>query len=262
MDTLKLNMALIAPPRLDVRNENEDDDIESLAKSLHDVGLIEPIVVIAVNEGYEIVAGHRRFQAAYRLRWNTIDARILNEKDSDPMLVKIHENIHRKNITPLEEAQIVGYLHYEKGAEIRDVISMLGKSASWVSDRLDMLAWPDDIKALLHMEGVKLGVVRELMQIPDETVRKTLIDNAVRGGITIATARQWRADYMNVVVPPTDEAALLASVGILPEPISCDIECFLCSQKSPVGHTHAPNLCGRCYSDVLREKAEAQRSRE
>lgn len=258
MKISNIRMDEIIPPELDIRNEQGDIDITSLAQSMHEVGLIEPIVVIARDDKFEVVAGHRRYQAAQTLGWDRIEARVLSNKDAAPMTIKIHENIHRKNITVLEEMQIVGWLLHEDKKEIKEIIHILGKGETWVLDRIDMLTWDDETKAALHAGEIKLGVCKELQRVPDSHVRKALIDQAVRGGITITTARQWRIDYALVSIPDPQAMAADIAAGNLPQPVSPQIECFLCTTKVPAGHSHAPNICGQCFTQILREKNSTQ----
>lgn len=256
MEIKDLDIFKITPPELDVRRTTGDAGIAELAESIASVGLIEPIVVRPNADGYEIIAGHRRYQACKALNLDKVECKILDVDENKAMDIRAQENLHRLDISPIEEADIVGYLHYEQKVELPEIAKRVGKKIDWVHDRIDIIHYPEFVKDALHAKELKLGVAKELVRVKDKKVRALLFDNAIRGGITVGTARQWRISYMDVVVPEgsSEEAALEA--GQIIEPMSQEIACFMCGEDSPVGHTHAPNLCGRCFGCILQERAD------
>lgn len=256
MEIKDLDLCKILPPELDVRRTTGDAGIEELAESIRSVGLIEPIVVRPRGSGFEVIAGHRRLQACTKLGLEKVECKILDVDEDKAMDIRCQENLHRLDISPIEEADIVGYLHYEQKVELPEIARRVGKNIEWVHDRIDIIHYPDFVKDALHAKELKLGVAKELVRVNDEKVRTLLFDNAIRGGITVGTARQWRISYMDVIVPGEGPEADALEAGLLAEPVPVDIKCFICGESSPVGHTHAPNLCGQCFGCILQERTD------
>ena len=186
-----------------------------------------------------------------------IEAKIMDEKGTDVMRLRVHENIHRLDITPLEEAEIVGYMHYEEKMDVGQIVKQLNKSDAWVMDRLDMVHYPEDVKQAIHEQKLKIGVAKELMRVQDTNIRGVLLDNAIRGGITIQTARAWRQDYEGMQIPEAPETAAMLAAGLLPPPVLPVIRCFTCGVDTDVLHTHAPNICGGCFTEILRQRRDS-----
>ncbi len=111
------------------------ESIERLAGTLQEQGLIQPIVLRVADEGFEIVAGERRYRAAKLLGWETIDAIIGDyEDDAAAHVDRVIENLHRENLPPLEEAAGVAIL-FERGFSAEDIARRVGVSTSFVYSR-------------------------------------------------------------------------------------------------------------------------------
>lgn len=117
----------------------DEDTVSELALSIRSNGLLQPILVRPVDKCYEVVFGHHRLEACKRLGWNSIRAQVKEMSAEESFITGLGENIQRNNeINPLTEAR--GYIKLvERGWTINKIASRIGKSDSYVSDRIGLI---------------------------------------------------------------------------------------------------------------------------
>jgi ParB family transcriptional regulator, chromosome partitioning protein len=145
------------------------DSIDSLCKSISDVGLLQPIVVRIRNdsESYEIIAGSRRFYACKKLGWKKIPCIIVDVDDKFAFEIAIIENIQRKDLTFLEEARAFKDYVYKYGwGGISNLSSKIGKSVSYITKRIKLLELPADIIKAISDSSISICSAEELLFIP------------------------------------------------------------------------------------------------
>lgn len=148
-----LPVAKVAPGPYQPRTDFDEAALQDLADSITAQGVIQPIVVRAVGEGYEIVAGERRWRAAQLAKLTEIPAVVRDLAAEAAMAVALIENINRENLNALEEADGVARMVEMYGAT--ETCKALGKPKSWVSKRRSTAAAPDEIRAFVVRHGVK-----------------------------------------------------------------------------------------------------------
>src|SRR5215831_7592564 len=144
-----IEMKMIKPSQFAVRNKfqkiSPEDD--SLVASIREHGLLQPILIRPLTQGFEIVAGHRRFQACRSLRWRFISCKIREMSDKQAYEIQLTENMQRKSMDPVEEAEAFRRYVVDFGwGGITELAKKIGKSEVYVSHRLQLLKLPDEIK--------------------------------------------------------------------------------------------------------------------
>lgn len=143
-----------------------DDQISELALSIEKVGLLQPIIVRSKNDDYEVVAGNRRLAACKLLRWRKIQCHIVELDDKTAFEVSLIENIHRKSMDPVEEAEAFRKYASEYGwGSAMQLANKLGKSASYISRRLSLLNLPADVVDRIRAGDITPSVAEELARI-------------------------------------------------------------------------------------------------
>src|SRR5689334_12915348 len=153
-------------PRVDMRQESLDE----LAASIKSQGIIQPIVVRAVDgaapggsQRYEIIAGERRWRAAQIAGLATVPAVIRRVPDEAAIAMALIENIQRENLNPLEEARALERLISEFGITHQQAADAVGRSRAAVSNLLRLLELPDEITALVEHRELEMGHARALL---------------------------------------------------------------------------------------------------
>jgi ParB family transcriptional regulator, chromosome partitioning protein len=159
-----------------------DDELEELAASVRERGIIQPIVVrqVRAGEGFEIIAGERRWRAAQRAGLHDVPVVVLDVGDGEALELAIIENVQRADLNPLDEASGYHQLITEYKHSQDAVAKIVGKSRSHVANTLRLLRLPQQVKDLLVDGKLSAGHARALMDLPDaealaqEAVEKNL----------------------------------------------------------------------------------------
>jgi ParB family chromosome partitioning protein len=152
-------LSAVAPNPDQPRKHFAEDALADLAASIKARGLLQPIVVRRVAEGYRLLAGERRLRAATLAGLDRVPA-LIRDGDDD-LEVALIENLQREDLSPLEEAEALALLIERHGYSHREVADLLGKSRPYVSNTLALNKLPESIKADLHREGQSLS--REIL---------------------------------------------------------------------------------------------------
>jgi ParB family chromosome partitioning protein len=142
----------IRNPLYFLRDEPSREEIEELANSLQCSGLINPIVVSRLGDGFRLVTGYRRLLAAKRLGWEKIPACVIEANESNEIIISLAENLDRKDVDPLRVAEALRSLHLKSGLPLKDLAARLKKSPEWLSNLLRILQY-----SAIFSEGVKAG---------------------------------------------------------------------------------------------------------
>jgi len=172
------------------------EGLDELADSLQEYGLLQPVVVRRVEDGHELIAGHRRVAAARQLGWTEIAAVVREETDDQAYLLTLTENLQREDLTPKEEAEALEVLVRERGWTTRQIGQAIKRSHIYVSRRLRV--FEDPALAPLVLENkLAVSTAEELLRVPDIHERKVLARRAAREGwerAQVRAALEARAD--------------------------------------------------------------------
>lgn len=146
---------LIVPNASQPRRHFDEEELDELAASISEVGIIQPIVVIAVDSGYELIAGERRLRAARRAGLATIPAVVTEANPDEQQILALVENIQRSNLSAVEEAAGLQAIMDRTGMTQTELAEKLGRSQSTVANKLRLLRLEESVQRLI-MEG-KLG---------------------------------------------------------------------------------------------------------
>lgn len=180
---VELNVKRLRPGRFQPRHTIHENELESLANSIKEQGILQPIVVRALgDDGYEIIAGERRWRAAQLAGLTTVPVIIKNVADEDALAIALIENIQRENLNPLEEAVALERLGTDFGLSHEKIATAVGKSRSTITNLLRILSLRADVKLLLERGDIELGHAKVLLglqgaaqsAVAREVVAKTL----------------------------------------------------------------------------------------
>jgi len=166
-------------------------DVEELAASIKSKGLIEPIIVRPVRDKFEIIAGHRRFQACRMNRFVEVPAVVMDIGDREAFEVSLEENIHRKALDPIEEARAFSiYVRRYGYGSVTDLAGRIGKSEEYVSHRILLLNLPDSIQSLVSRRLLTASNAWELTRVKDPSTQAALAESALKEGMTVKQLRE------------------------------------------------------------------------
>ncbi|MEQ8744846.1 ParB/RepB/Spo0J family partition protein [Parasphingorhabdus sp.] len=149
------------------RQHFDSDALDELADSMRQRGVIQPIVVRPHGKNFQIVAGERRWRAAQRARLHQIPAVVRNLNDEETLEIAIVENVQRKDLNVIEEAEAYVRLSQDFGHSQSRLAEIVGKSRSHIANLMRLLELPDSVKALVVDEKLSMGHARALINAPN-----------------------------------------------------------------------------------------------
>ena len=190
IEPIELNM--IRPSKFAVRHSpsTNDPEILLLKTSILQHGLLQPIVIRPLDYGFELVAGHRRFTACKSLRWRFISCKIRDMSDKQAYEIQLTENIQRKSMDPIEEAESYQKYVNEFGwGGISELSKKIGKSDEYVSHRMKLLTLPSTVKEKLVENNLSISQALEIIHV-DDSEKNILTDQIIENKLTVKQIRE------------------------------------------------------------------------
>lgn len=175
----------ILASRFQPRTVFNPDSLRELADSIRERGVIQPIIVTEKKNGFELIAGERRWRAVKSLGLKEIPAIVKVVRDSDALEMALIENIQRENLNPVEEAHAYERLMNEFALTQEALSKKVGKNRSTVANFLRLLKLPDRIKDDLSDGRLTMGHARALLALDDEADQLRLRDEIVNAGMNV-----------------------------------------------------------------------------
>ena len=166
---LLLPLQKIEPNRLQPRKSFNEEELASLADSIRQHGVIQPLTVRLLDTGYyQIIAGERRWRAARMAGLREVPVVIIEADDKKAMELALIENLQRTDLTPIEEARGYQQLIGEYGLTQEQVADRVSKSRPAVANAMRLLSLPDELLSMVESGKLTAGHARALLSIKDE----------------------------------------------------------------------------------------------
>lgn len=167
----EINIASIKTNPYQPRKTFDPIQLEELAKSIKEFGLIQPIVVRKAKDGYELVAGERRLRATRAIGMLKIPAIIRDLSDKELAEIALIENLQREDLNYFEEAEGYKKLIEEFSLIQEDIAKRVGKSQSTIANKLRLLKLPENIKKVINADIITERHARALLKLPTEEMQ-------------------------------------------------------------------------------------------
>jgi len=212
----------IKPNPLQPRSHFDDDTMASLASSIKELGVLQPILVRQSGydgaEEFELIAGERRWRAARRAGLQTIPVLIQVTDEAHSLEQALVENLHRQDLNVLEEASAYQQLIEDFGYTHDQVATRVGKSRTTVTNTLRLLQLPSGVQQLLAEGQISAGHARALLGTPDRGFQEGLAKSIVADGLTVrAVEEAVRARTQPDEPDPVPNLALVEEDKPVPE---------------------------------------------
>lgn len=188
----------IKPNSNQPRKTFTEDKIEELAKSIEVHGIIQPIMVRSTKDGYEIVAGERRWRAARKADLKKVPCIVKELTEEQNMLVAIIENMQREDLNPMEEAEALNQMITTYGLTQEEVSKSVGKSRPYITNALRLLKLPSQIQQYVIEGNLTNGHARALAGMKDEAKQLDLAKLAIKQGMSVREIESHASDEGNV----------------------------------------------------------------
>lgn len=203
-----IDIVHIVPNPYQPRDRFDEESLAALAESISEVGVIQPIIVREAAEGYEIIAGERRWRAAQRAGLRSIPTLVRSADDKGSLEAAVVENVHRQDLNALEEAAAYRQLMDDFGLTQEEVASRVGRSRSAVANTVRLLNLAPSVQRLVVEGHLSAGHGRALLALEDEDSRQALAEDIVSDNLTVRETERRVAEIQaagpeTVAAPPT-----------------------------------------------------------
>ena len=186
----------VAPNRRQPRQSFGDDSLEALARSIREVGVLQPIVVRkGDDQGYELVAGERRLRAARMAGLATLPAIVRTTDDTESLREALIENIHREDLAPLEQAAAFQELQDELGVTQEDLAKRLGHSRPHIANTIRLLNLPAAVQGMLAEGTITAAHGRALLALDDAEGQAALAKRIAAEGLSVRQTEEIVGAY-------------------------------------------------------------------
>jgi ParB family chromosome partitioning protein len=163
----------------------DEETIGALADSIREVGLLQPVLVRPSGDGFELIAGERRWRAARRVGLQVIPALVRETDDNTALEQALVENLQRSDLNPLEEAAAYQQLIEDFHVTHEQVAARVGKSRAAISNTLRLLQLPPSIQRLVRERQIQMGHARALLGTPDRAFQEALAKRIVKDDLSV-----------------------------------------------------------------------------
>jgi len=195
-EIVNLKIASIIPNRQQPRTVFNDERILELADSIKEHGIIQPIVVRKIKDGYELIAGERRFRATQVLALETIPAIIKNYDDLASASVAIIENIQREDLTSIEEALAYKQLMTLHGTTQAEIANKVGKSQSTIANKVRLLNLTEEVQGAILERKITERHARTLLSVKERRLQIKLLKIIIDKNLNVSQTEQLIEDYL------------------------------------------------------------------
>jgi ParB family chromosome partitioning protein len=209
---LEVPVNAVSPNPKQPRTRFDDEAIGSLAASIREVGILQPIVVRKAGAGYELIAGERRLRAAKVAGLATIPVVVRDSDDADTLREALIENIHREDLGPIELAEAFRQLLEELGLKQEELADRVGVSRSHIANTIRLLQLPIDVQQLLTDNKLQAGHARALLTLGDAEAQNALALRSVAEELSVREVEDLVRRYIDVPAevpakPPAADSA-------------------------------------------------------
>ena len=214
---LEVPVEAVAPNPRQPRTSFEDESLDALARSIQEVGVLQPIVVRRTGSTFELIAGERRLRAAKKAGLATVPAVIRESDDAESLREALIENIHREDLNPIELAEAFRELLEELGLKQETLAERLGMSRSHIANTIRLLQLPPDVQGLLGEGKIQAGHGRALLSLADGEAQAMLATRIVAEDLTVREVEELVRNYLEHPAGASAPKAALQAVRDQPE---------------------------------------------
>jgi ParB family chromosome partitioning protein len=176
---------MIEPNPYQPRQTFEGEELEELARSVKEQGILTPLLVSKAEKGYRLIAGERRWRAAQKAGLSRVPVVVRETTPALSLELALIENIHRKDLNPIEEAMAYSRLLENTGVTQESLASRLGKDRATIANTVRLLKLPTSIQKDLMEDRLSMGHARVLAGLKDGLEQKAIRDEIVRKDLSV-----------------------------------------------------------------------------
>lgn len=169
----------------------DEEALSGLATSLKQHGILQPLIVTPHGDKFYIIAGERRWRAAKQAKLTTIPTIVRSTEQLERLELALVENVQRVDLSPLEQAASIQYLHDQFSLGFDAIAARLGKAQTTVKNTARLLQLPAVAKEALHSQSITEGHARAILALKDQKPQETLLQLIIKNSWSVRQAERY-----------------------------------------------------------------------
>jgi len=187
---IKLDPKDIKPGKYQPRKDFKEEELDELAASIKEHGLLQPVIVIKEKDNYHLVVGERRWRAALKAEQKTIPAILRKKEEINLLEIALIENIQRTDLNPMEQAEAFWQLSEEFGMTQEEIAGRVGKNRVTVANTLRLLKLPEEIKKSLRKGEISPGHARAILMFDSQELQLRVYKKILEEGLSVRQSEE------------------------------------------------------------------------
>jgi len=208
---LELPIHLIVPNPYQPRRSINQEQIIELSESIRHQGLIQPIVVRQIGEGYELIAGERRLQACKHLQFKKIPARVIHATEESSAVLSLIENLQREDLNSIDEALGFKQLTNKFGLTQEEIATRVGKARASIANSLRLLQLDEAIQEMIKNGHISTGHAKLLLSVENKEQRLLFAKKIAETGMSVRECELQIARQKNLNHQRTPDTTISSS---------------------------------------------------
>ena len=259
MERIKhLRLDQISPPSFDQRITDSPIEDDELMESIRELGVLLPLIVLETTEGFEIIAGNRRFKQAGRAGLPAVPCLVVKSTGAASEKIKLHENLHRLPLSHIDQGYTFAHLIKEFNMTETQIATLSKKSIAYVSQHLSLIQSDETLVQAVHDGRLNFSVARELMHCKDDDDRHRLQTFAEDHGATQNVVRTWVQESNVETDKLSGEHKEVSRSPVAESPPLPMYPCRACEVPTSIMELVTVKLCRECnqliFSQIEHEK--------
>lgn len=184
-ESTEVELESIVPGSMQPRTHFDEASLQSLAESIRSHGIVQPLVVRCRGDGYELIAGERRWRAAKLAGLTRVPVVVKDVPDDSLLEIALIENIQREDLNPIEEAQAYKKLIESVGLTQEALATRVGRDRSYITNYLRLLRLPDDLQQLVVEGRLSTGHARTLLALSHVDLQRRMARKIIEDGLSV-----------------------------------------------------------------------------
>jgi ParB family chromosome partitioning protein len=189
----------VIPNRSQPRKHFDEAKLQELADSIREKGILEPLIVRKIDQGYELIVGERRWRAAQRAGLREVPVIVKEVSEQEVLEISLIENIQRDDLNPIEEAEAYNRLAEEFNLSQADLAEKIGKDRTTVANTLRLLKLPSEIRDHLIQGHITSGHARAILSLESEDKQEELCALIIKKGLSVreveVLSKRWAGKH-------------------------------------------------------------------
>ena len=203
----------IRPNPYQPRRAFDEESLEGLSDSIKELGVLQPVLVRELDDGYELIAGERRLRAAKRAGLRTVPVVVRTADDVSSLEQALVENLHRQDLNPLEEAAAYQQLIEDFSYTQEQVAQRVGRSRSAVTNLLRLFQLPPAVQRLVGEQLISAGHAKAILGHPDRAYQEALAKRTVAEALSVRDVEQLVRERIELEMTGPDGRVIRATPG-------------------------------------------------